>query len=28
MAVVNIGIDLGVTAKHHAEVINSEGIKV
>jgi len=28
MAVLNIGIDLGVTAKHYAEVINSEGIKV
>jgi len=28
MAVLNIGVDLGVTAKHHAEVINSEGIKV
>jgi hypothetical protein len=28
MAVLNIGIDLGVTAKHHAEVINSEGIRV
>lgn len=28
MTVLNIGVDLGVTAKHHAEVINSEGIKV
>lgn len=28
MEVLNIGVDLGVTAKHHAEVINSEGIKV
>jgi len=28
MAVLNIGVDLGVTAKHHAEIINSEGIKV
>ncbi len=28
MRVLNVGIDLGVTAKHHAEVINSEGIKV
>ena len=28
MTVLNVGVDLGVTAKHHAEVINSEGIKV
>jgi len=28
MRVLNVGVDLGVTAKHHAEVINSEGIKV
>jgi len=28
MKVLNIGVDLGVTAKHHAEVINSEGIEV
>ena len=28
MAVLNVGIDLGVTAKHYAEVINSEGIRV
>ncbi len=28
MEVLNIGVDLGVTAKHHAEVINSEGIKI
>lgn len=28
MEVLNIGVDLGVTAKHHAEIINSEGIKV
>ena len=28
MEVLNIGVDLGVTAKHHAEVINSEGINI
>ena len=28
MRVLNVGVDLGVTAKHHAEVIDSEGIKV
>lgn len=28
MKVLNIGVDLGVTAKHHAEIKNSEGIEV
>ncbi len=28
MTVLNVGVDLGVTSKHHAEVIDSEGIKV
>jgi len=28
MEVINIGVDLGVTAKHHAEVINSEGTEI
>jgi len=28
MEVLNIGVDLGVTAKHHAEVVNSEGTKI
>jgi len=28
MAVLNIGVDLGVTTKHHAEVKNGEGVKV
>lgn len=28
MGVLNIGVDLGVTAKHHAEIINSEGVKI
>jgi len=28
MAVVNIGVDLGVTAKHHTEIKNGEGIEV
>ena len=28
MAVLNIGVDLGVTAKHHAEIKNGEGIEV
>ncbi|MGM0466370.1 MAG: IS110 family transposase [Acidobacteriota bacterium] len=28
MKVINIGVDLGVTASHHAEIKNSEGIEV
>ena len=28
MALLDIGVDLGVTTKHHAEIQNSEGIKV
>jgi transposase len=28
MDVLNVGVDLGVTAQHHAVIVNSEGIKV